>query len=70
MPSKLEIKEIEVEGWGRGCGRPCLQKNVPTVDEFLGNLDTSGPPAGRTDWKLVRYVPQRAQWHDANDKLM
>ena len=70
QPSQLEIKEIEVEGFGRICGRPCLQRNVPSVDDFLGNLDSSGPPAGRTDWKLVRYAPQRNEWHDANDKLM
>ena len=63
QPSKLKIKEIEVEGFGRSCGRPCLQKNA---DNFLGPLDGNEP----TDWRLVRYVPQRAQWHDANDKLM
>ena len=66
QPSRIRIKEIEIEGFVRLCGRPCLQKNVPTINDFLGPLDGTGP----TDWKLVRYVPQRAEWHDANDKLL
>ena len=59
------MKEIEVEGWTRSCGRPCLSKNVPTTNDFYGTLEGTHP----TDWRLVQYAPQRAQWHDSYDRL-
>ena len=33
-PSRLEIKEIEMEGWGRLCGHPCLGLNVPAISDY------------------------------------
>ena len=33
-PSRLEIKEIEMEGWGRLCGHPCLALNVPAISDY------------------------------------
>ena len=58
-PSALEVKEVEVEGWGRVCGGPCLGTNVASIPAF----------ASTGDWRLVRYSPDQAAWHPAGDNL-
>ena len=63
-PSQLVISEIEVEGFNRKCGNPCLSKNVDTIDDYFGKIGD-----GPTDWKLVRYTPASSTWHTARDLL-
>ena len=63
-PSQLVISEIEVEGFHRKCGRPCLSKNVADIDDYFGPIGD-----GPTDWKLVRYTPASSSWHPARDYL-
>ena len=41
-PSRLEIKEIEMEGWGRLCGHPCLGLNVPAISDYYQVTQTQG----------------------------
>ena len=56
---RLEIKEVEVQGWARSCGHRCLQAH-----QELG-------PFGEEEheWSLVRHVPEGNVWHPANDML-
>ena len=63
-PSQLVISDIEVEGFHRKCGNPCLSKNVADVDDYIGQIGD-----GVTDWKLVRYTPASSSWHPARDYL-
>ena len=69
-PSRLAINEIEIEGWRRSCGNPCLQKNAASMNDFLGTLDDTNSISTPGTWKLVRYVPNRNEWHDAHDYLL
>ena len=63
-PSRLVISDIEVEGFHRKCGNPCLSRNVADVDDYIGTIGD-----GVTDWKLVRYTPASSSWHPARDYL-
>ena len=65
-PSKLQIAEIEVEGWARSCGDECIQG---PIDSILGTLYSNNDHKTIYDWRLVRYAPQRSTWHDASDLL-
>ena len=65
-PTKLEIAEIEVEGWARSCGSECIQG---PIDSILGTLYSNNDHKTIYDWRLVRYAPQRSTWHDASDLL-
>ena len=65
MPSKMEIREIEIEGWTRQCGNSCIQQPTDSYGTLYSNNDHSSI----YDWRLVRYAPQRSAWHDATDKL-
>ena len=56
---RLEIKEVEVQGWARSCGSFCLQ-SLQSLGEFGDETH---------QWRMVRHVPKGGTWHPANDML-
>ena len=72
---RLELREVEVEGWARSCGelagsaRPLTDSLCPGSLCLRSGGQVGGLGPGLHQWHRVRHVPRGATWHPARDKL-